>query len=219
MPFIGRGVVLFCIINIKMQMMKRTNNKKFPGIHIIGVGGTGSSAVNYFKECFEDEVIFSVYDIDRKNNYKTDKPSDNDSETVFIVTGLGGEFGTRVAPAIAHECKTAGKTTIGVATLPFSFEGNIKYERALQGANELSRNTDAIFLLNNQSILKNNREMSISEAFKKRDHMLCQIIKSINSSIISTETTDSNILGCLKWLKKTYNAIFVKHSKENKNIK
>lgn len=57
--------------------MKRTNNKKFPDIQIIGVGGTGSSAVNCFKECFEDEVIFSVYDIDRKNNYKTDKPSDN----------------------------------------------------------------------------------------------------------------------------------------------
>ena len=140
---------------------------------------------------------------------------DRNSRSVYIVTGLGGEFGTRVAPAIAHECKKAGKITIGIAIMPFSFEGNIKYERALQGANELSRNTDAIFLLNNQSILKNNREMSISEAFNKRDHMLCQIIKSINSSIISTETTDSNILGCLKWLYKTYHTLFVRHTKEN----
>ena len=133
----------------------------------------------------------------------------------YIMFWHGGEFGTRVAPAIAHECKKAGKITIGIAIMPFSFEGNIKYERALQGVNELSRNTDAIFLLNNQSILKNNREMSISEAFKKRDHMLCQIIKSINSSIISTETTDSNILGCLKWLNKTYHTLFVRHTKEN----
>ena len=140
---------------------------------------------------------------------------DRNSRNVYIVTGLGGEFGTKVAPAIADECKKAGKITIGIAIMPFSFEGNIKYERALQGANELSRNTDAIFLLNNQSILKNNRELSISEAFKKRDHMLCQIIKSINSSIISTENTDSNILGCLKWLNKTYHTLFVKHTKEN----
>lgn len=219
MPFIGRGVVLFCIINIKMQMMKRTNNKKFPGIQIIGVGGTGSSAVNYFKECFEDEVIFSVYDIDRKNNYKTDKPSDNDSETVFIVTGLGGEYGTDIAPLIANKCKEAGKTTIGVATLPFSFEGNIKYERAIQGANELLKNTDAIFLVNNQFLLKKSREISVSEAFDKRDMMLCQVIKCISSFITKNTTTYNKKHSISKWLKKTYNAIFVKHSKENKNIK
>ena len=198
---------------------RSANNKKFPGIQIIGVGGTGSSAVNCFKECFEDEVIFSVYDIDRKNNYKTDKPSDNDSETVFIVTGLGGEYGTDIAPLIANKCKEAGKTTIGVATLPFSFEGNIKYERALQGANELLKNTDAIFLVNNQFLLKKSREISVSEAFYKRDMMLCQVIKCI-SSFITKNTTTYNKKHCIsKWLKKTYNAIFVKHSKENKNIK
>lgn len=202
-----------------MKIMKKKKEEVLSDVLIIGVGGTGSSAVNCFKECFEDEVIFSVYDIDIKNNYKTDKPSDNDSETVFIVTGLGGEYGTDIAPLIANKCKEAGKTTIGVATLPFSFEGTKKYEHAIQGANELLKNTDAIFLVNNQFLLKKSREISVSEAFDKRDMMLCQVIKCI-SSFITKNTTTYNKKHCIsKWLKKTYNAIFVKHSKENKNIK
>ena len=202
-----------------MKIMKKKKEEVLSDILIIGVGGAGCSAVNCFKECFENEVIFSVYDIDRKNNYKTDKLSDNDSETVFIVTGLGGEYGTDIAPLIANKCKEAGKTTIGVATLPFSFEGSKKYEHAIQGANELLKNTDAIFLVNNQFLLKKSREISVSEAFDKRDMMLCQVIKCINS-FITKNTTTYNKKHCIsKWLKKTYNAIFVKHSKENKNIK
>ncbi len=195
--------------------MKESMTTIFPDVLIIGVGGAGCNIVEGFRQRFTQRVVLTAcdqYNYDKNEAYKM---LDRNSRNVYIVTGLGGEFGTRVAPAIAHECKKAGKITIGIAIMPFSFEGNIKYERALQGANELSRNTDAIFLLNNQSILKNNREMSISEAFKKRDHMLCQIIKSINSSIISTETTDSNILGCLKWLNKTYHTLFVRHTKEN----
>ena len=202
-----------------MKIMKKKKEEVLSDVLIIGVGGAGSSAVNCFKECFEDEVIFSVYDIDRKNNYKTDKPSDNDSETVFIVTGLGGEYGTDIAPLIANKCKEAGKTTIGVATLPFSFEGTKKYEHAIQGANELLKNTDAIFLVNNQFLLKKSREISVSEAFDKRDMMLCQVIKCISSFITNTTTTYNKKYCISKWLKKTYNAIFAKHSKENKNKK
>ena len=202
-----------------MKIMKKKKEEVLSDVLIIGVGDTGSSAVNCFKECFEDEVIFSVYDIDRKNNYKTDKPSDNDSETVFIVTGLGGEYGTNIAPLIANKCKEAGKTTIGVATLPFSFEGTKKYEHAIQGANELLKNTDAIFLVNNQFLLKKSREISVSEAFDKRDMMLCQVIKCISLFITNTTTTYNKKYYISKWLKKTYNAIFAKHSKENKNKK
>lgn len=199
--------------------MKKTNNKKNPGIQIIGVGGTGCSAVNRFKECFDNEVIFSVYDLDRKDHNETNKTSNYDSETVFIITGLGGEYGTNVAPLIAHKCMEAGKTTIGIATLPFSFEGSKKYEQALHGANELLRNTDAIFLLNNQFLLKNNTEMSVSKAFDKRDLMLCQVIKSISSLTTNTDTIYKKKNYISKWLKKTYNALFVKHSKENQNKK
>ena len=190
-------------------MNKKKKEEVFSDVQIIGVGGAGCNIVECFSQRFTQRVVITAYNHDYYDKNKACRMLDQNSRNVFIVTGLGGEFGTKVAPAIAHECKTAGKTTIGIAIIPFTFEGNIKYERALLGVNELLSNTDAMFLLNNQSVLKNNREIPVSEAFNKRDHMLCQIIKSINYSITSTATTDSNESGFLKWLKKTYYTLFV----------
>lgn len=202
-----------------MKIMKKKKEEVLSDVLIIGVGGAGCNIVEGFRQRFTQRVVLTAcdqYNYDKNEAYKM---LDRNSRNVYIVTGLGGEFGTRVAPAIAHECKKAGKITIGIAIMPFSFEGNIKYERALQGANELLKNTDAIFLVNNQFLLKKSREISVSEAFDKRDMMLCQVIKCI-SSFITKNTTTYNKKHCIsKWLKKTYNAIFVKHSKENKNIK
>ena len=202
-----------------MKIMKKKKEEVLSDVQIIGVGGAGCNIVEGFRQCFTQRVVLTAcdqYNYDKNEAYKM---LDRNSRNVYIVTGLGGEFGTRVAPAIAHECKKAGKITIGFAIMPFSFEGNIKYERAIHGANELLRNTDAIFLVNNQFLLKKSREISVSEAFDKRDMMLCQVIKCI-SSFITKNTTTYNKKHCIsKWLKKTYNAIFVKHSKENKNIK
>ena len=202
-----------------MKIMKKKKEEVLSDVLIIGVGGAGCNIVEGFRQRFTQRVVLTAcdqYNYDKNEAYKM---LDRNSRNVYIVTGLGGEFGTRVAPAIAHECKEAGKTTIGVATLPFSFEGTKKYEHAIQGANELLKNTDAIFLVNNQFLLKKSREISVSEAFDKRDMMLCQVIKCI-SSFITKNTTTYNKKHCIsKWLKKTYNAIFVKHSKENKNIK
>ena len=199
--------------------MKEKKEEVLSDVLIIGVGGAGCNIVEGFRQRFTQRVVLTAcdqYNYDKNEAYKM---LDRNSRNVYIVTGLGGEFGTKVAPAIAHECKTAGKITIGIVIMPFLFEGNIKYERALQGANELLKNTDAIFLVNNQFLLKKSREISVSEAFDKRDMMLCQVIKFI-SYFITKNTTTYNKKHCIsKWLKKTYNAIFVKHSKENKNIK
>ena len=200
-------------------MNKKKKEEVFSDVQIIGVGGAGCNIVECFSQRFTQRVVITAYDHDYYDKNKACRMLDQNSRNVFIVTGLGGEFGTKVAPAIAHECKTAGKTTIGIAIMPFSFEGNIKYEHALRGANELLRNTDAIFLINNQFLLKKSREMSVNEAFDKRDLMLYQVIKSISYIMTNTTTTNKKKHSISKWLKKTYNAIFVKHSKENKNIK
>ena len=202
-----------------MKIMKKKKEEVLSDILIIGVGGAGCNIVEGFRQRFTQRVVLTAcdqYNYDKNEAYKM---LDRNSRNVYIVTGLGGEYGTDIAPLIANKCKEAGKTTIGVATLPFSFEGTKKYEHAIQGANELLKNTDAIFLVNNQFLLKKSREISVSEAFDKRDMMLCQVIKCI-SSFITKNTTTYNKKHCIsKWLKKTYNAIFAKHSKENKNKK
>ena len=68
---------------------------------------------------------------------------------VFIVAGLGGNFGTEAAPALAREAKAAGATTFGIASLPFRFEGERRARRAMDGLRDLAANTDGMFILNN----------------------------------------------------------------------
>lgn len=45
------------------------------------------------------------------------------TKMVFITAGMGGGTGTGAAPVIAKIAKEMGILTIGIVTLPFSFEG------------------------------------------------------------------------------------------------
>jgi len=105
-----------------------------------------------------------------------DKP-----QMTFVVSCFGGGCGTGVAPVIARESKSMGITTIGIATLPFEFEGKIRYECALDGIREMAKNTDAMFLLNNQYVFREHWELPMNEAFTKADELIGNVIKSIVS--------------------------------------
>jgi cell division protein FtsZ len=49
---------------------------------------------------------------------------------VFITAGMGGGTGTGAAPVIAKIAKEMGILTIGIVTVPFSFEGKRRLEQA-----------------------------------------------------------------------------------------
>ena len=102
---------------------------------------------------------------------------------VFVVTCLGGGCGTGAAPVIARESRKLGITTIGVATIPFGFEGKKKYEQALNGIRKFAKNSDALFLLNNQYIIRHHSDLSMAEAFANADKVMCEVIKKLADSI------------------------------------
>ena len=108
---------------------------------------------------------------------------ENNTDIVFIVTCLGGGCGTGAAPVIARESRALGITTIGVASIPFDFEGNKRYEQALNGVRELTKNSDALFLLNNQSIIRHHRGLPMAEVFANADKMMCEVIEKLADSI------------------------------------
>ena len=91
---------------------------------------------------------------------------------VAVVVGLGGEFGTEAALVIAREAKAAGATTVGVATLPFEHEGTVRVRRALDGLRELAANTDAMFILNNESMLRYYGKLLVPDALTRIDHIM-----------------------------------------------
>ena len=92
---------------------------------------------------------------------------------VAVVVGLGGEFGTEAAPVIAREAKAAGASTVVVATLPFEHEGTVRVRRALDGLRELAANCDAMFILNNESMLKYYGKLLVPDALLRIDNIMC----------------------------------------------
>ena len=104
---------------------------------------------------------------------------DDRTSMTFVVTCLGGGCGTGAAPVIARESSKMGITTIALATLPFELEGERRFSHASEGIQNLARNTDAIFLLNNQFIKKQFSDLPINQAFEKADDLLAEVAKSL----------------------------------------
>lgn len=103
-----------------------------------------------------------------------DRPS-----MTFVVTCLGGGCGTGTAPVIARESKKLGITTVAFATLPFELEGERRFSQASEGIQNLARNADALFLLNNQYIKEQYCDLPINQAFAKADDLLAEVAKCL----------------------------------------
>jgi cell division protein FtsZ len=104
----------------------------------------------------------------------------SDADLVFIAAGMGGGTGTGAAPVIASIAKKSGALTIGIVTLPFSFEGAQRRRTALQGLTELSKETDALITVPNDRLLTSvGRDLRLNEAFKVADDVLRQGVQGI----------------------------------------
>ncbi len=76
------------------------------------------------------------------------------SNMVFITAGMGGGTGTGAAHVIARAAKELNILTVGVVTLPFSYEGPKKMRIALQGLEELKKHLDTNIIVPNQNLFK-----------------------------------------------------------------
>jgi cell division protein FtsZ len=103
-----------------------------------------------------------------------------DADMVFIAAGMGGGTGTGAAPVVASIAKKLGMLTIGIVTLPFTFEGNRRRRVAEQGLKDLSAEVDALITVPNDRLLTTvAREYNLSDAFKIADDVLRQGVQGI----------------------------------------
>lgn len=114
-----------------------------------------------------------------------DKMLSDGTHMVFITAGMGGGTGTGAAPIIAREAKKLNILTVGIVTIPFKFEGNKKIDQALDGVEAISKNVDALLVVNNERLREIYPEFSISEAFGFADDTLTVAARSI-AEIITT---------------------------------
>lgn len=104
----------------------------------------------------------------------------------FITAGMGGGTGTGAAPIVARTAKEMGILTVGIVTIPFVFEGYKKIDQALDGVEEMSKNVDALLVINNERLREVYADYSVMNAFGKADDTLSVAAKSI-AEIITKE--------------------------------
>ncbi len=103
-----------------------------------------------------------------------------DADLVFIAAGMGGGTGTGAAPVVASIAKKLGALTVGIVTLPFTFEGTRRRRIAEQGLAELGNEVDALITVPNDRLLNTvAREQSLTDAFKIADDVLRQGVQGI----------------------------------------
>ncbi|MBI5398390.1 cell division protein FtsZ [Candidatus Woesearchaeota archaeon] len=101
------------------------------------------------------------------------------ADMVFITCGLGGGTGTGASPVIAEVAKKIGALTVGIVTLPFSMEGNRRYENAIIGLEKLENTVDTLIVIPNDKLLELAPDLPLQTAFKVADEILTNAVKGI----------------------------------------
>ncbi len=108
------------------------------------------------------------------------------SDMVFITCGLGGGTGTGSAPIIAEVARKVGALTVGIVTLPFSMEGQRRYENAVIGLEKLEQVVDTLIVIPNEKLLELAPELPLHTAFKVADEILTNAVKGIAELVTKT---------------------------------
>lgn len=104
---------------------------------------------------------------------------EDNTKMVFITAGMGGGTGTGASPVVAQAAHDLGILTVGIVTIPFAFEGNLKIKQALDGIASLSQHVDAILVINNEKLKEIYPDLELSNAFAKADDVLTNAAKGI----------------------------------------
>ena len=106
------------------------------------------------------------------------------ADMVFITGGMGGGTGTGAAPVISQISRELGILTVGIVTLPFSFEGPKRMNRALEGMAEMKKACDTLIAIPNQKLMSIvDKSTTLAEAFQMADTILHQAAKGISDLI------------------------------------
>ncbi|MBP7172485.1 MAG: cell division protein FtsZ [Cloacibacterium sp.] len=101
------------------------------------------------------------------------------TKMVFITAGMGGGTGTGAAPVIAKVAKDMGILTVGIVTVPFSFEGKRRLDQAESGLEKLRDNVDSLIVINNDKLRQQFGNLGFKAGFSKADEVLANAAKGM----------------------------------------
>lgn len=108
------------------------------------------------------------------------------TKMVFITAGMGGGTGTGAAPVIAKTCREMDILTVGIVTMPFSFEGKKRRMAAENGIIAMRENVDTLLVINNDRLREMYGNLTLDNAFAQADDVLTTASKGIAETITRT---------------------------------
>lgn len=168
----GLTGVQFIAINTDAQALH--NSKADVKVHIgrdttrgLGAGAdplTGESAANESRDEIRDVL--------------------DGADLVFVTIGAGGGTGSGAGHVVAEVARELGILVIGVATKPFSFEGEKRRQNADWAIAQLGRQVDTLITIPNDRLLQTiDRRTPLLETFKIADDVLRQGVQGISELI------------------------------------
>ncbi len=169
----GMQGVEFVAVNTDAQDLK--NNKADAKIQI-GMNltkGLGAGAKHDIGQAAADESLNEIITYLQGANM------------VFITAGMGGGTGTGASHVIARAAKELNILTVGVITLPFSYEGPKRMRRAHEGWSHLRKHLDASIVVPNQNLFKiANEATTFENSFLLSNNVLKQGVRSITDLMV-----------------------------------
>ena len=169
----GMEGVEFVAVNTDAQDL--INNKASGKIQLGAnlTKGLGAGAKHEIGQAAAEESLNDIIDYIKGSNM------------VFITAGMGGGTGTGASHVIARAAKELNILTVGVVTLPFSFEGPKKMRIALQGIEELKKHLDTNIIVPNQNLFKIiNEKTSLKNSFALSNNVLKFGVQSVTDLMV-----------------------------------
>ncbi|MDC0909712.1 cell division protein FtsZ [Flavobacteriaceae bacterium] len=158
----------FVICNTDAQAL---NNSGVPNKIQLGINLTEGLGAGANPEIGSKAAIESAEDIKNMLNVNT--------KMIFITAGMGGGTGTGAAPVIAQMAKEMDILTVGIVTMPFSFEGKIRNDQAQIGIETLREHVDSLVVINNNKLRDVYGNLGFKAGFSKADEVLSTASKGI----------------------------------------
>ncbi len=169
----GMQGVEFVAVNTDAQDLKMSKADAKIQIGMNLTKGLGAGAKHNIGQAAADESLGEIVNYIQGSNM------------VFIAAGMGGGTGTGASHVIAKAAKELNILTVGVTTLPFSYEGPKRMRRALEGLEALKKHLDTTIVVPNQNLFKIASETTtFEESFNLSNNVLKHGVQSVTDLMV-----------------------------------
>ena len=145
--------------------LKDTTHRKIQLRSVSRMDGSAESAF-YDAENAEEDIRNAIHN----------------TSLLFVCAGMAGTTGAEAAPVIARIARQMGIVTVGVAIMPFDWEGGRRMKIAISSLAKLTANTDAVIELSNERMVNDLDYCSVDDAFVSANILVKSVLSFITDA-------------------------------------